>query len=81
MPGWKEGEDYVCGSRNIWLGYKAWKTVEDILRSAEKGPKHILEDDEEGDDNTDYTHQTDGGLIPPTPITGYFARTVQIIFC
>ena len=28
---WKEGEDYVCGSRNIWLGYKAWKTVEDIL--------------------------------------------------
>ena len=55
--------------------------MEDILRSAEKGPKHILEDDEEGDDNTNYTCQADGGLIPPTPITGYFARTVQIIFC
>ena len=71
--GWKEGEDYVCGSRNIWLGYKAWKTVEDILRSAEKGPKHILEDDEEVDDFTDNTHQTDGGLIPPTLTAGYFA--------
>ena len=75
--GWTEGEDYVCGSRNIWLGYKAWKTVEDILRSAEKGPKLILEDDEEGDrdDNTDYTHQTDGGLVPPT--AGYFADSAD----
>ena len=75
--GWREGEDYVCGSRNIWLGYRAWKTVEDILRSAEKGPKHILEDDEEGDDNTDYTHQTDGGLIPPIPSAGYFADSAD----
>ena len=75
--GWREGEDYVCGSRNIWLGYKAWKTVEDILRSAEKGPKHILEDEEDVDSNTDYTHQTEGGLIPPTPLTGYFADSAD----
>ena len=77
--GWKEGEDYVCGSKNIWLGYKAWKTVEDILRSAEKGPKLVLEEEEEGDrdDNTDYTHQTDGGLIPPTPIAGNFADSAE----
>ena len=27
------------------------------------------------DDNTDYTHQTDGGLIPPT--TGYFADSAD----
>jgi chitin synthase len=41
------------------------------------GPKHTLEDDEEGDrdDNTDYTHQTDGGLIPPT--AGYFADSAD----
>ena len=75
--GWKEGGDYVCGSRNIWLGYKAWKTVtvEDILRSLEKGLKHLSkedEDDEEGDkdDNSEYTHQMDGGLVPP--LAGYF---------
>jgi chitin synthase len=77
--GWKEGEDYVCGSRNIWLSYEAWKTVEDILRNAEKGSKPGLndEEDEEGDrdDNTDYTHQTDGGLIPPS--TGYFADSAD----
>jgi hypothetical protein len=36
-----------------------------------------LEDDEEGDgdDNTDYTHPTDGGLIPST--TGYFADSAD----
>ena len=77
--GWKEGEDYVCGSRNIWLGYKAWKTVEDILRSAEKGSKNMLNDEEDeeagGDDNTDYTHQTDGGLVPP--LAGYFADSAD----
>ena len=67
---------------NIWLGYKAWKTVEDILRSAEKGSKNMLNDEEDeeagGDDNTDYTHQMDGGLVPPS--AGYL-QTVQIIFC
>jgi chitin synthase len=78
--GWKEGENYVCGSRNIWLGYKAWKTMEDILRSAEKGLKHTSKDDEEGDrdDNTDYTHQMDGGLIVP-PAAGYFADSADNI--
>jgi len=69
--GWKEGEDYVYGSKNSWLGYGAWKTVEDILRSAEKGWKHGSRDDEEEeegdrDNNTNYTHHTDGGLIPPS---------------
>jgi hypothetical protein len=35
------------------------------------------EDDEEGDrdDNTDYTHQTDGELVPPT--AGYFADSAD----
>ena len=76
--GWKEGEDYVCGSRNIWLGYKAWKIVEDTLRSAEKGSKQGSRDEEEegdGDDTTDFTHQTDSGLVPP--LTGYFADSAD----
>ena len=79
--GWKEGEDYVCGSKNIWLAYEAWKTVEDILRTAEKasrqGSKDGEEEEEEGDrdDNTDFTHQTEGGLIPPT--IGYFADSAD----
>jgi len=79
--GWKEGEDFALGSRNIWLGYEAWKVVEDILRSAEKGSKLGFREDEEdgdGDDNTDFTHPTDGGgggLVPP--ITGYFADSAD----
>ena len=40
------------------------------MRSAKKGPKHILEVGDR-DDNTDYTHQTDRGLVSPT--AGYFA--------
>ena len=27
--------------------------------------------------NTDFTHQTDGGLIPPTPLAGYFADSAD----
>ena len=79
--GWKEGEDYICGSRNIWLGYKAWKVVEDILRTAEKGSKQGSKESEdgdgEGDDYTDFTHQTDagGGLVPP--IIGHFADSAD----
>ena len=79
--GWKEGEDYVCGSRSIWLDYKAWKSVEDILRNAEKVSKQGLKEDDDdegygdGDDATSNTHQTDGGLVPP--ITGYFADSAD----
>ena len=53
--------------------------MEDILRSAEKGSKNMLNDEEDeeagGDDNTYYTHQTDGGLVPP--LAGYFADSAE----
>ena len=77
--GWKEGEDYICGSTRIWLGYKAWKVVEDVLRIAEKGSTKQLRDEEDGDvdDNTNFTHQTDGGLVPPAPHIGYFADSSE----
>lgn len=42
-----KGENYVCGTRNIWLSYEAWEIMEDILRSAEKGSKHGFNDEEE----------------------------------
>jgi hypothetical protein len=51
--------------------------MEDILKSAEKGPKHMLEDDEEVDSNTDFTHQTEGRSIPPNPLGGYFADSAD----
>lgn len=60
--GWKEGTDYFVGHRSIWLSYGAWKTVEDVVRAAEKEqPRRSGEDveDEEsvaGDELTDFTH-------------------------
>ena len=59
--GWTDGTDYVVGHRSIWLAYHAWKTVEDVVRAAEKDQRKRSEDfdDEEslaGDDVTDYTH-------------------------
>ncbi|KAG0695993.1 glycosyltransferase family 2 protein [Suillus ampliporus] len=64
--GWKEGVDYVVGHRSIWLSYGAWKTVEDVVRAAEKEQRRSGEDveDEEsvmGDDVTDFTHADGGG--------------------
>ncbi|KAI0089361.1 chitin synthase [Irpex rosettiformis] len=60
--GWKEGVDYVAGHRMVWLTYSAWKMVEDVIRSAEKEAKKLVnggEDDESvmPDDATDYTHR------------------------
>ena len=62
--------------RIMFVGQTVLENGGGYLRSAEKGPKHILEDDE-GDryDNTDYTRQTDGGLVPPT--AGYFADSAD----
>ncbi|PPQ77158.1 hypothetical protein CVT25_010786 [Psilocybe cyanescens] len=78
--GWVEGADYICGHKMIWLGYDAWKMVEDTLRAQEKGTGNgSREDDGEedfgGDDNTDYTHGTEG-LAPP-PISGYFGDSAD----
>ena len=80
-----KGEVYVYGTRNIWLSYGAWKTVEDILRSAEEGSKHGLNDEEEEGDrdvNTDYIHQTDRGLMPP-PQLGicHLQLSVSLLLC
>jgi hypothetical protein len=36
---------------------------------------HLHSEEEVRDDNTDYTHQTDGGLVPPT--AGYFADSAD----
>ncbi|KAI0337964.1 glycosyltransferase family 2 protein [Trametopsis cervina] len=60
--GWKEGDDFVVGHRMIWLTYTAWKMVEDVIRSAEKEAKKLVNggDDEESvmpDDATEYTHR------------------------
>ncbi|KAF8165979.1 chitin synthase [Crassisporium funariophilum] len=75
--GWVEGVDYVLGQKRIWLGYGAWKSVEDTVRAAEKGRKSSREEEEEedeGDDgNTDFTHAE--GLAPPTG--GYFADSAD----
>lgn len=61
--GWVEGPDYSMGHRSIWLAYRAWKTVEDGLRTVEKeqrrlAPDALEEDDESAmaDDATEYTH-------------------------
>ncbi|KAF8642787.1 hypothetical protein AX16_009420 [Volvariella volvacea WC 439] len=68
--GWREGVDFAVGHRMVWLGYGAWKMVEDSLRELEKemkkGGKEEEEDEPENvfaDDNTEYTHQdtTTGG--------------------
>lgn len=60
--GWTDGVDYVVGHRSIWLAFNAWKTVDDVVRAAEKEQSkrsgEDFEDDESvpGDDVTDFTH-------------------------
>ncbi|THH29875.1 hypothetical protein EUX98_g4302 [Antrodiella citrinella] len=64
--GWTEGVDFVTGHRMIWLTYRAWKMVEDVVRADEKKGKGGDGDDEESvvpDDATEYT-QRDGSLHP-----------------
>ncbi|KDR84455.1 hypothetical protein GALMADRAFT_237329 [Galerina marginata CBS 339.88] len=75
--GWREGTDFMCGQRMIWLGYTAWKTVEDTLRAQEKEVRSGSREDEgedELDDNTDFTHGNEG-LAPPT--SGYFGDSAD----
>ena len=77
--GWRENVDYVCGHRRIWLGYDAWKVVEDTLRAREKGSgsgEGVEEDEDLGvDDNTDFTHG--GESLAPPPGTGYFGESAD----
>ncbi|KAF9477858.1 chitin synthase [Pholiota conissans] len=77
--GWREGVDYLCGHQMIWLGYVAWKTVEDTLRAQEKqlggdSREGEEEDDMVADDNTDFTHGHDG-LTPPS--LGYYGDSAD----
>ena len=65
--GWQDGVDYTVGHRMIWLTYGSWKMVEDVIRSAEKEARKLMnggEDDESvmPDDATEYT-QRDGGSL------------------
>ena len=67
VNGWKEGVDYAVGHRMVWLVYSAWKMVEDVIRSAEKEAKKLVnggEDDESvmPDDATEYTHRDNQSL-------------------
>jgi chitin synthase len=60
--GWQEGVDYAVGISSIWLSYSSWKMVEDVIRSAEKEAKKLMNggDDEESvmpDDATEYSHR------------------------
>ncbi|KIJ69713.1 glycosyltransferase family 2 protein [Hydnomerulius pinastri MD-312] len=64
--GWRDGVDYVLGHRSIWLGYTAWKTVEDPVRALEREQRKAggADDEEEsalGDDTTEYTHPDGAG--------------------
>ncbi|KAF5368190.1 hypothetical protein D9757_011309 [Collybiopsis confluens] len=75
--GWQEGEDFIVGKERIWLGYSAWKCVEDGVRAGEKEARRALEgmgmerepdsdeervyDDAGPDDGTEYTHGTGEG--------------------
>jgi chitin synthase len=64
---WTEGADYLIGYWSIWLAYNAWKTVEDVVRAAEKEQNRRSAedfDDEEcvpGDDVTDFIHGDGAG--------------------
>lgn len=49
--GWLESEDFAMGHQKIWLSYSAWKTVEDVLRSAEKEQKKLTREESEEDDS------------------------------
>jgi len=55
--GWREGVKFTFGKEWIWLAYVAWKSVEDVLRTAEGG-RQSREDDKSigGDKGTEYTH-------------------------
>jgi chitin synthase len=33
--GWHENEDFKVGHRSVWIGWDAWKTVEDLKRVEE----------------------------------------------
>jgi chitin synthase len=56
------GDGLVVGHRSIWLAYNAWKTVEDVVRAAEKehtrrsGEEFEDEESVPGDDVTDFAH-------------------------
>ena len=72
--GWKEGIDYSCGHRSIWLSYDAWKMVEDPLRAQEKemmlgSREGEEEEDLAPDDNTDFTPAPAGST--------YFRESVE----
>ena len=63
--GWQEGVDYAAGHSKVWLSYLAWKMVEDVIRSAEKEAKKLMNggDDDESvmpDDATEYSHRDAG---------------------
>lgn len=62
--GWMEGVDYALGHRKIWLSYSAWKTVEDVLRSAEKEQKKLAREESEEDESF---VQDDTMEYPQTP--------------
>jgi len=35
--GWSEGADFAMGEERIWLGYSAWREIDDELRATEAG--------------------------------------------
>ncbi|KAH9482104.1 Chitin synthase 6 [Psilocybe cubensis] len=86
--GWVEERDYVLGEERVWVGYGAWKGVEDAVRAREReaeGGRGSAEDEFGGeagyvdDNNTDYTHGTaeggnGNGLAPPS---GYFGDSAD----
>ena len=49
--GWMENVDFALGHQKIWLSYSAWKTVEDVLRSAEKEQKKLTREESEEDES------------------------------
>jgi len=82
--GWREGVEFALGKERIWLAYRAWKSVEDVLRAAEgerrSGEIPGREDDESigGDEGTEYTH-TDhhGGALHPPSNPGFFSESAD----
>jgi chitin synthase len=68
--GWREGVDYALGHRSAWFTYGAWKMAEDALRTTEReGRKpsgETYEDEPDGDEVSDYTHE-DTGMSTRSP--------------
>jgi len=60
---WREGVEFAFGKEWIWLAYRAWKSVEDVLRTAEGG-RQSGENDKSisGDKRTEYTHAYHHGV-------------------